>query len=308
MDIAGVVVATVAAGIALVSAGVAWRARGDSNRAATAAEAAEHRASRPRLLVEPEGEVQRDATEVIYRVHNLDGPDLESVVMHRPAVGPADAGGVSYPVATTGRSGFGDSAEIGPIPLGQYTRFTFSIGSSDTLPEFRVKITCATEGAQVWNIGETLTTPRGPAQLREEQALEQRRAEERRKLEQQGVDLAHRVSYFLRGGAGIGTDTPQWEMTTLRVTIRNDADQTVSDLRLVVGEDDLVWNPREPIPAGGQMDVQVDVQGALPDAPQSEAGGASFRSYASRLEFSLGGRRYLRDGDARPVAAPERPI
>lgn len=300
MDVVSVAIAGVSAVLALVSAGVAWRARGDSNRSATAAEVAEHRASRPRLLIEPKGEVPRDATDVIYRVHNLDGPDLVSVVVHRPAVGPADGGGVIYPVAATGHGDFADSAEIGPIPLAQYGRFTFKIGSRDQLPQFRIKITCSATGGPPWQIGETLITPRGPAQLQAERELQQRDAEEMQALERQALERARGVSYNLRGGAGIGTDSPQWEMTTLHVAVRNDSELTASELRLVVGDDEFVWSPAEPVPPGKQIDMQADLKGALPNAPQSEAGGKPFHSYLSRLEFALGGRRYTRSGDAAP--------
>lgn len=150
---------------AVVGAWIAWRARGDSRRSATAAEAAEHRARRPRLLVEPEGTVQHDATEVIYRVHNLDGPDLASVVVHRPIVGPVDGGGVIYPVSATGRGEYGDTAEIGPIPLAGYSRFTFKLGTREPLPDLRVRITYRAASGAPWELSEPLTTPRGPAQL-----------------------------------------------------------------------------------------------------------------------------------------------
>lgn len=305
MEVVSVAIAGVSTVVALVSAGVAWRARGDSNRSATAAEAAEHRASRPRLLIEPEGEVPRDATDVIYRVHNLDGPDLAFVVVHRPAVAPVN-GGVIYPVAATGRSDYSDSAEIGPIPLAQYGRFTLKIGSGDRLPDFRVKITCRAADGSPWQIPETLLTPRGPAQLRAERDLQQREALERQAAERQALARARGVSYQLRGGAGIGSDSAQWQMTTLWVVVRNDSDLLASDVRLVVGDDDFLWGPKsgEAVPPGRQIDVQADLDGALPNAPQSEAGGKPFHSYVSHLEFALGGRRLIRRGDADPQLAP----
>jgi hypothetical protein len=300
MDVAGVAIAAMSAAVALVSVFVAARARGDSNRAANAAAAAEHRASRPRLLVEAEGDVQRDATDVLYRVHNLDGPDLASVVVHRPTVGPIDGGGIIYPVAATGRTDFADSAEIGPIPLAQYARFTLKLGSAETLPDFRVKITCAAQDSEPWNIGQTLMTPRGPAQLQAEREQAQLLARERQEADQRALEVAQRVSYVLRGGGGISSNSPQWQMTTLRVTVRNDSDLTVSELRLVVGDDAFVWSPQEPIPPGGEIDVQAELNGSLPEAPQTEAGGKPFRSYLSRLQYTVGGRRYSRSGDAPP--------
>lgn len=305
MDVVSVGIAGVLAVVALVSAGVAWRARGDSNRSATAAEAAEHRASRPRLIIEPEGDVPRDATDVIYRVHNSDGPDLALVVVHRPAVAPVDRG-VVYPVAATGRSDYADSAEIGPIPLAQYGRFTLKIGSGDQLPDFRVKITCRAADGPPWEISETLLTPRGPAQLRAEREVRQREAEERQAARRRALGQARGVSYQLHGGAGIGVDSPQWQMTTLRVVVRNDSDLLASDVRLVVGDDDFVWGPKsgEPVPPGQQIDVQADLDGALPKAPPSEASGKPFHSYPSRLEFALDGRGFTRRGDADPELAP----
>lgn len=306
MDEAGVVIASVSAVLALISSAVAWRARGDSNRAATAAEAAEHRASRPRLLIEPEGDVPRDATVIIYRVHNLDGPDLDSVVVHRPVVGPAD-GDVIYPVAATGRGDFADSAEIGPIPLAHYSRFTFSVGSREELPHFRIKITCSAADQPPWQIGQTLITPRGPAQLQAERELHKREAEERQATERQAVERARGVSYHLRGGAGIGTNSPHWEMTTLHVSIRNDSALTASKIRLVVGDDEFVWSPPEPLRPGEEMNEQADIHGALPNAPQSEAGGQPFHSYPSRLEFTLDGRRYARSGDRSPEPLSAKP-
>lgn len=307
MDVVGVAIAGVSAVVALISAVVAWRARGDSNRSATAAEMAEHRASRPRLLIEPEGDVPRDATDVIYRVHNLQGPDLVSVIIHRPAIGPTDGGSVSYRVAATGRGDFADRVEIGPIPIAQYRCFTFKIGSRDQLPEFRVKITCSAVDGTPWQIGETLTTPRGPAQLQAERELQQRGVEEQQAFERQALEEARGVSYNLRGGAGMGTASPQWEMTTLHIAVRNDSELTASELHLVVGDDEFVWSSAEPVTPGQQMDVQADLNGALPDAPQSEAGGKSFHSYPSRLAFVLGGRRYARSGDAAPEPVSAEP-
>ncbi len=251
--------------------------------------------------------MQDDASDVIYRVHNLDGPDLVSVLVHRPAVGAADGGGVVYPVAATGRSDYADSAEIGPIPLAEYRRFTFKIGSAPELPEFRVKITCTAHGFESWNIGETLATPRGPAQREAQRALEHRGAEEREAAEGRALEVAQRVSYYLRGGAGIGTGSPQWQMTTMRVTVRNDSDLTVSDLRLVVGDDDFAWSPSQPVPPGEQLDIQADLNGALPRAPEPEGGGAPLRSYPSRLEFTLGGRSYVRNGESPSALATAQP-
>ena len=307
MDIAGLMLSGVATLIALAGILVAVRARADSRRSADAAEAAELRASRPRLRVEPEGTVQRDATDVIYRVRNMEGPDLTSVVVERPAVDPAD-GGVTYPVAATGRpGGYGDSAEIGPIPLTHYGRFTFCLGSGATLPEFIVKITCRDRDGRTWVISETLETPRSPAQLEAERERLQLDKARRAASYGEALDRARGVCYYLRGGAGIGTDSPSWQMTSLHVNVRNDTHLAASSVRLIIGEGAFSWTPPSgrPIPPNTEHEEEAKLNGELPDAPQSEAGGRAFQSYPSRLEFTLGGRRFARAGDGAPEILPD---
>ncbi len=304
VDVASIAISTVASLAALASLGVARRARGDSRRSADAAESAEHRAARPRLLVEPEGAVQHNATEVIYRVHNFEGPDLASVVVHRPVVGPADGGGVIYPVAATGRGDYGDDVEIGPIALAGYGRFTFKLGSRESLPDFRVKITYRAALGAPWEVSEPLTTPRGPAQLQVARELQQREREEQVADDQRVLDQARRVSYQLHGGAGQGGDGPTFEMTSLHVTVRNDSDLLATDVRLVVGENDFNWSPQgsEPVSPSGRIYELADLpHGALPRASHSEASKRPFRSYPSWLEYRLDGRRFTRAGEGEPA-------
>lgn len=265
-----------------------------------------NRAVRPRLLVEPEGTVQHNATEMIYRVHNLDGPDLPSVVVHSPVVGPADAAGVIYPVAATGRGDYGDKAEIGPIPLAGYSRFTFKLGSRESLPHFRVKITYRAASGAPWDVSQPLTTPRGPAQMQAARAAQQREREERGAADQLVFEQARRVSYQLHGGGGQGGDGPNFKMTSLHVTVRNDSDLLATDVRLVVGENDFTWSPRggEPVSPGEKIYELADLRhGALPRASHSEASKRPFRSYQSRLEYTLEGRRFVRAGEDDPAMA-----
>lgn len=307
MDAASIAISAAGFLVAVASVAVALCARTDSRRSADAAEAAEHRAARPRLLVEPEGAVQHNATEVIYRVHNLDGPDLASVVVHRPIVGSADGGDVIYPVAATGRGGYGDSAEIGPVMLAGYSRFTFRLGSRESLPDFRVKITYRTAAGGPWEVSEPLITPRGPAQLQAAFEAQQRQLEERDAVDQRDLEQARRVSYQLHGGGGHGGDGPNFAMTSLHVTVRNDTDLLATDVRLVVGENDFTWSPRGdgPVSPGEEIYELADLpRGALPRAPHSEASRKPLRSYPSRLEYKLDGRRFVRAGNDDPALLP----
>ena len=303
VDTASIAISVASFLAAVASVAVAFRARGDSRRSADAAEAAEHRAARPRLLVEPEGAVPHNATEVIYRVHNLDGPNLASVVVHRPVVEPADRGGAIYPVATTGRGDYGDDAEIGPIPLAGYSRFTFKLGSRESLPDFRVKITYSTSTGTPWEVSAPLTTPRGPTQLQAAREVQQRQLEERVAADQRVLEQARRVSYQLHGGAGHGGDGPNFVMTSLHVTVRNDSDLLATDVRLVVGENDFTWSPQggDPVSPGQQIYELADLpRGALQGSLHSEASRRPLRSYPSRLEYKLDGRRFTRSGEDDP--------
>lgn len=97
---------------------------------ADAAAAEDRRARTPNLVVFVEELVPHDGTDVIYRVRN-DGPeDLDSVTVLRSVLGPVEAN-IRHEVAATSRSGYGDEAEIGPIPVAQYARFTLSLGSRE---------------------------------------------------------------------------------------------------------------------------------------------------------------------------------
>lgn len=183
------IIATVLAAISIV---VAWRSSVHANRSATEARrsadaaeasvaearraaaaaessasaagisaeadaAADHRARTPQLAVTVDTLAAHDGTSVIYRVRN-DGPvDLDSVTVHRPIVGVVE-GGIVHPVAPVGDD-FADVAEIGPIPITAYERFVLSLGSNETLPDFRVRIVC-TAGDESWPGSFALDPPR----------------------------------------------------------------------------------------------------------------------------------------------------
>ena len=96
----------------------------------------------------------------IYLIH-LDGPeDLSSVVIHKPHT----TDRISYPVRPTDLSvGLRDTAELGPMRLGDTRRFTLCCGSADATPEFEVRIDCvgANQRHDRWQILEVLAPPRG---------------------------------------------------------------------------------------------------------------------------------------------------
>lgn len=98
-----------------------------------------------------------DGSHAIYSVRN-DGPqDLDSVVVCKPR--PDD--GINYPVAATGSTGWEDEAQIGPLALTQIGRFTLSIGTASSLPEFSVEIVCRA-GDDEWRQVHQLAYPRRP--------------------------------------------------------------------------------------------------------------------------------------------------
>jgi len=166
------VVAIIALAVAFVSAAVTLRALAQAKRSADGAEhsaaaaqvsaqaavAADHRARTPQLAVFVEKLGPPDGTEAIYRVRN-DGPaDLDSVTVYRPVLGPVE-GSIRHEVAATGQGDYGDAAKIGSIPVAQYRRFTLSLGSRETLPEFRVIVRCRA-GQDDWTLNFLLDTPR----------------------------------------------------------------------------------------------------------------------------------------------------
>lgn len=171
------VIATVVAVVSAVIAGLAYatskNAAADAKRSADAAErsagaalitaeadrAENHRQRQPRLAVTVDELAAHDGTEVIYRVTNEGPVDLDSVVVRRPVLGEVE-GRIVHQVARTGGD-YGDAADLGPIPLGTYERFTLSLGVNKTLPEFKVKVVCAV-GDEDWTEVVTLDQPRRP--------------------------------------------------------------------------------------------------------------------------------------------------
>lgn len=142
------------------SADAAERAAGAAAVTAEADRAADHRARTPRLVVTVDKKVPHDGTDAIYRVLN-DGPvDLDSVVVHRPVLGEVE-GRIIHPVARTGVTDYEDQVDLGPIHVTQYGRFTLSLGSRDTLPEFRVRVVCWA-GDESWPLNFRLDDPREP--------------------------------------------------------------------------------------------------------------------------------------------------
>ena len=115
------------------SADAAEKAAGAAAITAAADRAEDHRARTPRLTVSVDSPAVHDGTD--YRIRNEGPADLDSVVVHRPIV----ETGVMHPVARTGDE-YGEEARLGPMPMGASDRFTLSLGSGVTLPEFRVKI------------------------------------------------------------------------------------------------------------------------------------------------------------------------
>jgi hypothetical protein len=142
------------------SAGAAERAAGAATITAEADRAADHRAREPRLIVTVDKRVEYDGTEAIYRVLN-DGPaDLDAVVVHRPVLDEVEER-IVHQVAHTGETGYEDQADLGPIRVTEYERFTLSLGVREVLPEFRVKFTCRVAGEE-WTVTRVLDQARKP--------------------------------------------------------------------------------------------------------------------------------------------------
>lgn len=122
----------------------AERAAKAAEREADAAASAERRATQPRFHVAPQGRLD-NATSAIFLVRN-DGPqDLDRLMVFRPR--PDD--GIRYPVAPVGADWSDDEADLGPIRMGQSTKFVLAIGSATKRPEFRVRFV-TTRGGVTW--------------------------------------------------------------------------------------------------------------------------------------------------------------
>jgi hypothetical protein len=141
------------------SADAAEQAAGAAMITAQADKAEDHRQRTPKLGINVEAMAEHDGDSVIYRVRNNGSADLDSVVVHRPVMGDVE-GRIRYDVAATTRTGWQDTAEIGPIPVAEYGRFTLALGHNATLPEFVVKIVCRAGAEEPWVITETLANPR----------------------------------------------------------------------------------------------------------------------------------------------------
>lgn len=141
------------------SADAAEKSAGAAAITAETDRADDHRKRKPRLLVTVDQLVAPDGREAIYRVTNEGPADLISVVVHQPILGTVE-GRINHPVATTGLD-YGETAELGPVVMGTYGRFTLSLGSNATLPEFRVKIV-SRAGGEEWSEVVVLDYPRRP--------------------------------------------------------------------------------------------------------------------------------------------------
>jgi NAD-specific glutamate dehydrogenase len=141
------------------SADAAEKSAGAAAITAEADRAEDHRQRKPHLLVTVDQLAAHDGTAAIYRVTNEGPCDLDSVVVHLPILGEVE-GRIHHPVATTG-SDYGETAEVGPIVMGTYGRFTLSLGSGAALPKFRVKIV-SRAGGEEWSEVVLLDHPRQP--------------------------------------------------------------------------------------------------------------------------------------------------
>lgn len=148
------------------SADAAEKSAGSAAVTAQADRAEDHRQRAPRLLVSVDAKVAHDGDTAIYRVVNEGPADLDSVVVRRPVLGPVEGAIVHYVAGID--SDYDESAEIGPIPMGQYGRFTLSLGNGATLPQFRVTIV-STVGGESWSEVVLLDDPRMPPPPRQAQ-------------------------------------------------------------------------------------------------------------------------------------------
>jgi len=152
---------TVALGIVALLVSIAavifaWRAASAAARSAESAESAERRARTPQLAILLDNPAPAPVDRVIYRVRN-DGPqDLDSLVIHRPR--PTDQ--ITYQVAVTGRGGWADDVDLGPLELTREARFTLSCAGGEDLPEFHVRVECRS-GLDHWEMTRLLPPPRG---------------------------------------------------------------------------------------------------------------------------------------------------
>ena len=75
-----------------------------------------------------------------------EGPqDLDSIVIYRPRT----SDGVHYQLAVEGSDFAQDEIEVGPLSLGHEARFVLSVGTAESLPDFRVRVECRS-GRDKW--------------------------------------------------------------------------------------------------------------------------------------------------------------
>jgi hypothetical protein len=142
------------------SADAAEKSAGAAAVTAEADRAEDKRRREPQLTVAVDAMVEHNGQDAIYRVTNEGPVDLDSVVVHRPILGPVE-NGIVHPVARTGGGIYDDQAEIGPIAMGTYGRFTLSLGPGEKVPEFRVRIV-STAGVESWERVVLLNEARKP--------------------------------------------------------------------------------------------------------------------------------------------------
>jgi len=139
---ASILISVLALLVAIASAGYTraqWRLNRDRD----------HRDKVPALTITRV--TQPNGTVAIYAVRNDSAEDLRSVVVQRPVVN----NGIVYPISRTGAepSNGGDTAEVGPIGVGQEGRFSIVTGERPSvIPEMRVVIDCAAEHGKPWRL------------------------------------------------------------------------------------------------------------------------------------------------------------
>lgn len=146
-----VVAAFIVSLVALLVAGASALYTRTQARAATNADL---RARRPVLGVSLHELVSSADTTALFYVENSGSEDLDSVVVFRPMT----EDGVRYPVAKLGGE-FGDQAELGPLEIKAKQGVVLSIGSAESLPEFRLRIRSRI-GKDTWEDAHVLKDPR----------------------------------------------------------------------------------------------------------------------------------------------------
>jgi hypothetical protein len=214
-----IILSIVAIVVAGAAAYYAKRSADASDRSAAAAEAVDLRGRTPDIVILLDHPSEAPIENVIYRLRNAGPQDLDSVKIYRPR--PPD--GITYPLAVTGAgAGYAEDAiTVGPLPLTKEARFTFCCGAAPRLPDFLVRIECAS-GKDGWTLMRPLPSPRpvrpplGPAPAEVRDAIEAARegfqeivahggrdtpfflGDERRDVGQSLQDNAGRVGHELR--------------------------------------------------------------------------------------------------------------